>query len=193
MWIGMIFSWWHCFHTMLTVALLFVLFDKKTMELFINVNCFVIRATTHLMGVWIIIEVSYLFMKKREGGIRCCDGVDTLQLCVLWPSRRHQWNEIHHYYRSNSGEIDHSIIWDWNKCRIGDHRWWIPREGGVEENWYMFGFFIGITKNGAFIGHTIELMSLGVSNHIQNIKGMVRIPLMIVDWYLIVYDVIDDE
>ena len=36
-------------------------------------------------------------------------------------------------------------------------------------------------------------MGLGVSNHIQNIKGMVRIPLMIVDWYLIVYDVIDDE
>lgn len=51
---------------MLTVALLFVLFDKKTMELFINVNCFVIRATTHLMGVWIIIEVSYLSMKERE-------------------------------------------------------------------------------------------------------------------------------
>lgn len=45
----------------------------------------------------------------------------------------------------------------------------------------MFGLFIGITKNGAFICHTIKLMSLGVSNHIQNIKGMVRIPLMIVD------------
>ena len=68
---------------MLTVALLFVLFDKKTIELFINVNCFVIRATTHLMGVRIIIEVSYLSMKERERGIRCCDGVDTLQLCVL--------------------------------------------------------------------------------------------------------------
>lgn len=57
----------------------------------------------------------------------------------------------------------------------------------------MFGLFIGITKNGAFIGHTIKLMSLGVSNHIQNIKGMVRIPFMIVDRYLIEYDVIDDE